>query len=140
MWVEKCVQMLSGFILDLLQFRSQDVLWKWSEIHLVLSNNTPVARSILCATHWPKDDYAKDLTGSTRRTISDSLLQGRGVPEVQRCPVYMCKRSEELGILLHLSEIWKRIFISELKVNIASYLPHPLILYTQGNLFPNLKG
>lgn len=139
MWVEKCVQMLSDFLLDLLQFRSQDVLWKWSAIHLVLSYNTPVARSILCATHWPKDDYAKDLTGNTRRTIWVSLLQARGVLEVQRCPVYMCKRSEKLGILLHLSEIWNRIFISELKVNIASYPPHPLILYTQGNLFPNLK-
>lgn len=68
-----------------------------------------------------------------------SLPQGLVVLEVQCCPAYMCKHLEDWGILLHLSESLKRIFIYELMVKTASHPPCSLILYTQGNLFPNLK-
>lgn len=37
------------------------------------------------------------------------LLQGLEGLEVQRCPVYMCKHSEEQGTLLHLSAIFEKV-------------------------------
>lgn len=36
-WLEKCVKMCSDFLLDLLQFRSQNIPQKWFAIWLALS-------------------------------------------------------------------------------------------------------